>query len=257
MNELERIISKYLSKESDAITYSDFNQDEVNELFQNMGIYERPDILSMYDNKIVAIEHFEFDSYKNTRKGSNFKIQDNIIEQKMQKEINSNLKGKGEIMIHDQFENNSSLKQYYDNFRKVLLSHIDNIPEYKEHIINDFGDKKEIEFWFFAEDVSPLGSYYYRKTNIHPSLLLPFSKENIEILKQHKEIKGIIFGIYAMKEYKLVLMYNDDETLQKIEKNEYFKVDESEFMAFTPQTTGFALLIPKDEIGVDNTNEQS
>lgn len=60
-----------------------------------------------------------------------------------------------------------------------------------------------------------------------------------------------------MKEYKLVLMYNDDETLQKIENNEYFKVDESEFMAFTPQTTGFALLIPKDEIGVDNTNEQS
>ena len=146
----------------------------------------------MYDNKIVAIEHFEFDSYKNTRKGSDFKIQDNIIEQKMQKEINSNLKDKDEIMIHDQIENNSSLKQYYDNFRKVLLSHIDNIPEYKEHIINDFGDKKEIEFWFFVEDVSPLGSYY-RKTNIHPSLLLPFSKENIEILKQHKEIKGIIF----------------------------------------------------------------
>ena len=87
MSELERIISKYLSKESDAITYSDFNQDEVNKLFQNMEIYERPDILSMYDNKIVAIEHFEFDSYKNTRKGSDFKIQDNIIEQKMQKEI--------------------------------------------------------------------------------------------------------------------------------------------------------------------------
>lgn len=158
MSELERIISKYLSKESDAITYSDFNQDEVNKLFQNVEIYERPDILSMYDNKIVAIEHFEFDSYKNTSKGSDFKIQDNIIEQKMQKEINSNLKDKGEIMIHDQIENNSSLKQYYDNFRKVLLSHIDNIPEYKEHIINDFGDKKEIEFWFFVEDVSPLGS---------------------------------------------------------------------------------------------------
>lgn len=42
-----------------------------------MGIYERLDILSMYDN-------FEFDSYKNTRKGSDFKIQDNAIEKKMQ-----------------------------------------------------------------------------------------------------------------------------------------------------------------------------
>ena len=58
-----------------------------------------------------------------------------------------------------------------------------------------------------------------------------------------------------MNEYKLVLMYNDDETLKKIENNEYFKVDESEFMSFTPQTTGFAMLLPKEEIGVDNTNE--
>ena len=85
MNELERIISKYLSKDGTGITYSNFNQEEVNKLFQNMQPYERPDILSIYDNKIVAIEHFEFDSYKNNKKGSNYKFQENIIEQKMQK----------------------------------------------------------------------------------------------------------------------------------------------------------------------------
>lgn len=123
MNELQNIVNKYLSRDGTAITYSDFNQEEVNKLFQNMGNYERPDILSIYDNKIVAIEHFKFDSYKNTRKGSNFKIQNNIIEQKMRKEINSHLKDKDEIIIHDQIENNNSLSQYYNNFKKVLLSH--------------------------------------------------------------------------------------------------------------------------------------
>ena len=251
MNELERIISKYFVVDDMAITYSDFNQDEVNKLFQNMRSYERPDILSIYDNKIVAIEHFEFDSYKNTSKGSNFKIQENIIENRMQKEIDLKLKDKGEVMLHDHIENNSNLKQYYDNFKKVLLSHIDNINEYREHIVNDYGKEKEIEFWFFAEDVTPLGSYYYRRSNLHPSLLLPFSKDNIDILRQHKEIKGIIFGIYAMNKYKLVLMYNNEETLNKIENDEYFKVEESEYMTFTPQTTGFAVLIPKDKIGVD------
>lgn len=251
MNELERIISKYFVVDDMAITYSDFNQDEVNKLFQNMRSYERPDILSIYDNKIVAIEHFEFDSYKNTSKGSNFKIQENIIENRMQKEIDLKLKDKGEVMLHDHIENNSNLKQYYDNFKKVLLSHIDNINEYREHIVNDYGKETEIEFWFFAEDVTPLGSYYYRRSNLHPSLLLPFSKENIDILRQHKEIKGIIFGIYAMNKYKLVLMYNNEETLNKIENDEYFKVEESEYMTFTPQTTGFAVLIPKDKIGVD------
>ena len=80
------------------------------------------------------------------------------------------------------------------------------------------GNEKEIEFWFFAEDVSPLGSYYYRRKNNSPSLLLPFSNENIEILKAHREIKGLIFGIYAMSEYKMVLMYNNTKTLNQIEK---------------------------------------
>ena len=251
MNELERIVSKYFTEDDMAITYSDFNQDEVNKLFQNMRSYERPDILSIYDNKIVAIEHFEFDSYKNTSKGSNFKIQENIIENRMQKEIDLKLKDKGEVMLHDHIENNSNLKQYYNNFKKVLLSHIDKINEYKKHIISDYGKEKDIEFWFFAEDVTPLGNYYYRKSNLHPSLLLPFSEENIDILRQHKEIKGIIFGIYAMNKYKLALMYNNEETLNKIENDEYFKVEESEYMTFTPQTTGFAVLIHKDKIGVD------
>ena len=68
MNELQKIVNKYLSKDGRVITYSDFNQEEVNKLFQNISDYERPNILSIYDNKIVAIEHFEFDSYKNTRK---------------------------------------------------------------------------------------------------------------------------------------------------------------------------------------------
>lgn len=40
MSGLERIIGKNLSKDETAITYSDFNQEEVNKLFQNMRIYE-------------------------------------------------------------------------------------------------------------------------------------------------------------------------------------------------------------------------
>ena len=255
MNELERIINRYLSEDETAITYSDFNQEEVNKLFQNMGIYERPDILSMYDNKVVAIEHFEFDSYKNTRKGSNFKIQDNTIEKRMQNKIDKDLKKEKEVWVHDEIKNTSSLQQYYSNFKKVLLKHIDNIPEYKEHIINDFGDKRDIEFCFFVEDVTPLGSYAYKREDEHPRLLLPFSKENLDILRQHKEIKGIIFGIYAMSKYKLVLMYNDDKTLDNLEKDEYFKVNEKDFMNFNPQTTGFAMLIPKEEMEGEPINE--
>ena len=154
MNELERIISKYFFKDGTAITYSDFNQEEVDKLFRNMKPYERPDILSIYDNKIVAIEHFEFDSYKNNKDGSNYKIQENLIEQKMQKAIKSQLKEKGELMIHDKIKNKLRLaicmsksewsgliyntKENYEKFDNMLKS-IDE--EYRTTLIN-FGQGK-------------------------------------------------------------------------------------------------------------------
>ncbi len=81
------------------------------------------------------------------------------------------------------------------------------------------------------------------------------SKENLDILRQHKEIKGIIFGIYAMNKYKLVLMYNDSTTLDNLEKDEYFKIDDKDFMSFSPQTTGFAMLISKEEMEGETINE--
>ena len=87
-----------------------------------MGNYERPDILSIYDNKIVAIEHFEFDSYKNTRKGSNFKIQNNIIEQKMQKEI-------------------KELEKKRNNLRFNLFEEQDKIDDNKEKLIEEIEEK--------------------------------------------------------------------------------------------------------------------
>ena len=68
---------------------------------------------------------------------------------------------------------------------------------------------------------------------------------------------SIIVPVYKVPEQYLrkCIESTMTQTLKKIENDKYFKVDESEFMAFTPQTTGFALLIPKEEIGVDNTNE--
>ena len=179
MNELERILSKYFSKDGTGITYSDFNQEEVDKLFRNMKPYERPDILSIYDNKIVAIEHFEFDSYKNTRKkGSDFKIQESFIERKMQNKINSELKTKSEIIVHDEIKNTSNLQQYYDNFKKVFLSHIDNIPEYREHIEQDFGKEKKYRVLVFCRRCISTWKLLYKKGKLKAKIIITIFKRN-------------------------------------------------------------------------------
>ena len=151
MSELEMIIQKYLSKEGTAITFSDFDQQEVNKLFHYMGIYERPDILSIYDNKIVAIEHFEFDSYKNTSKGSDFKIQKSFIERKMQNKINSELKTKDEVVVHDEIKNSSNVHQYYDNFKKVFYLILIIYQNTENTLNNTLEMKKILNFGFLLK----------------------------------------------------------------------------------------------------------
>lgn len=92
MRELEEIIRKYFSNDNDATVYFDLDQELFNKVISNLKEYEKPDILSIFDNKVVAIEHFEFDSYKRSRKGSEFQIENNIMERNFDKEINEKLK---------------------------------------------------------------------------------------------------------------------------------------------------------------------
>ena len=63
MSELEHLANKFLNKDMTAQVYYELSQDKFNKVVNGLGIYEKPDILSIYDNTILGIEHFEFDSY--------------------------------------------------------------------------------------------------------------------------------------------------------------------------------------------------
>lgn len=97
MRELQKIISKYFQKDGTGIVYYNISQKLFNKVIDpnNIMSYERPDILSVFDNKIVGIEHFEFDSYKSSNKrGSDFKIKDYIIEKKFDEKMKKKNKRK-------------------------------------------------------------------------------------------------------------------------------------------------------------------
>ena len=48
-----------------------------------------------------------------------------------------------------------------------------------------------------------------------------------------------------MSEYKMIIIENKEETLERF-KNEHEKIKEDDFLAFSPQTTGYAFKIPKE-----------
>ena len=248
MNELIKL-NEYLKENETADTYSEFTEEELKNLIFNMIPFEEPDILSIQEDKIIGIEHFEFDSYQNTNKhGSNYKFQDAEIERKMENEIKENLVKEKELVFHDEYKNSSSLKNYINNFLKVFSKHYSKLNNYEKNIKQKYGTDKSIDFWFFIEDVSPLGSYFYKKENISPTPLLPiFLPEIIDILKQKKKIKGIIFGVSVGGKNKLFLYKNNDETIKFLETKQ-FNITEEDFISLDTKSIGFAIYIPKEEI---------
>ena len=118
-NELLKAINTYFSSD-DGTSMRYYGTGAAAKAFANIFqtgellIGDAPDMLICKNDEALIIEHFEFDSYKNTRKGSNLKIQENFIEKEMKNKINSELKTKDEVVVHDEIKNTSNLQQYYD-----------------------------------------------------------------------------------------------------------------------------------------------
>lgn len=245
MSELERIIEKYLRKDGTAIAYYNISEDLINKIISNIGKYERPDMLSIFDDKILGIEHFEFDSSNSSSKGSEFKKKDYFTKNKINDKINIGLKDKDSIIVNEQIDSSSSLDNYFNNFIRNFNNHYEKIDEYIKHINEDFGYDKEIEILFFIEDVSPLGSYFIGK-NGNVNLLNPlYSDDIINLLKECPKVKYIIIGVYAMKNYKLIIIENNIEILERFVR-ERQSISNKDFMSFKPQTMGYAFKIPKE-----------
>ena len=68
MSEIEHLINKFCNTDMTIQVYYELIQDKFNKVFNGLRVYERPDILSVYDNIILGIEHFEFYSYNRLNK---------------------------------------------------------------------------------------------------------------------------------------------------------------------------------------------
>lgn len=116
MYEYEKIIKRYFSKERNIHLYGEVDEKYLHKVILAMKKFEAPDIVSVLENKVVAIEHFEFDSYINTKKGSNLKIQENKINKEFDEYVMSNIRNSKSILKRDSIMNNSSLDSYFKNF---------------------------------------------------------------------------------------------------------------------------------------------
>lgn len=251
MNELKHLVKEFFSKKNKAKVFYDLSRKKFNKILKGLKNYESPDIISTYDNVIVGIEHFEFDSYnKSNKKGSDYKIKENKLDKKFDNDMKEILQENDSMIVHDILKSTASLKNYFKNFEENFKKHYKKIPSYIKHINQDFNcQEKEIHIVFFAEDVTLLGNFFLDKNNDNNlTLLLPIYSEQIkQLLEKSPLVEYLIIGTACMSDNKLFIIKNSKEIFKKFKK-ENEEVEDKDFLKFDPQITSYGFKILKSEI---------
>jgi len=188
-DELKIFIHNYLENRN--IKYFGEQTEQLKNLlkFFNSGIltYDHPDGFCKYEDNVLIIEHFEFDSSCTNKKGS-----------KNRQEIfrTSNYepqKDTGIEIFRDEIKCDYTIENYVDNLIKNFNKHYDEIEKYKKDL-----EKKQIitkntnvETLFCIEDATALGNM---DSATGEPLIPLMCKEFIDIIKKCPKLDYIITG---------------------------------------------------------------
>lgn len=209
-NEIEQFIDKYLTNSSSSDTgknisrttfLSEFEENEIFSFLQNRQSFEEPDGFSLIGNTVMIFEHFEFDASKNTKKGSNLRIEIAKDRNRSIEELNK-MEAKEIILpdntIYQVKEYNSYIEievskdDYISNLIKQFTSHCDKRKSYETRIKCELQNNNLVfKECFFIEDKNILHCYDIYKNLFNICL----TNEFISIWRQYPEVDYIILGI--------------------------------------------------------------
>lgn len=240
MNESERFLF-YLEKSDYKINTVNgrstikFNECLIDIISDNTIQFERPDIIIKGNDRVILLEHFEFDSSKLIRGASleNKKVAE--LDRELDKRAKENMATV--TTISKPLENKASTKSYISNLIRNSQKHI---KKYDDYIANYKTKKTDsdcdvLEFGFIIENTSAIYDMILRK-NI-PYMFSPFEIEEFLIfLKQHKNINHIFYLCRVPNDYRILYFYNDDESIKEITDNIELVTENDELLFPNPQS---------------------
>ena len=248
-NELLKAINKYFSSD-DGTNMRYYGTGSAAKAFADIFqtgeklIGDAPDMLICKNDETLIIEHFEFDSYRVTQKGSQNRREQSRIDRLEEKLVPT----ESGICFHDKIHGHSSYENYIRNLCRNFEEHFRRIDTYKENL-RDYGlidDTKAVKVLFFIEDTSPLGSMVVDQSVDRPSVR-PIC------LGQCQEFLSLLNNSPAVNYFLACSLAGQDSIVWFIDRNEveeYLKesIDYSkmQFIDYEPQVLGFQLLIPNE-----------
>lgn len=201
--------------------------------------FEKPDIIIPIGDKVLAIEHFEFDASSVTKKGSIDKRELATRNRKFDKLIQEQESFENPLITHGTSDCVYSAENYIKNFKANFSCHYGKIADYKTHLVYEKKVKSvsDIIMCFFVVDTTPLGCYYMEDGMKY---FIAFQvNECLDIISKSKDVDCLFFGFFDGQRNSLEFLSNRIEVIEYIKtiKMLDFKVDE--FMCFHPQEIRF------------------
>ena len=202
---------------------------------------DRPDLVISKGNKVLIIEHFEFDCCKSAVKGSKNRIEQARVD-RVAASITPTEEG---AMYHDQINGESSLNYYESNAISQFKKHYEKIGEYKSRIreLGIASDTSEIRIVFIIEDKSPLGTLVHDGERTQ-AVTLAQDKKFLEFFKDKPNVEYVI-NCYSVSNRRFIWIIPYSQ-LSEYEKD-VLNYEQMQFITFKPQVMGFRTLIPKGE----------
>ena len=248
-NELLKAINKYFSSD-DGTNMRYYGTGSAAKAFADIFqtgeklIGDAPDMLICKNDEALIIEHFEFDSYRVTQKGSQNRREQSRIDRLEDKLVPT----ESGICFHDKIHGHSSYENYIQNVCRNFEEHFRRIDTYKENL-RDYGlidDTKAVKVLFFIEDTSPLGSMVVDPSKNPPSVQpinLGQCQEFLSLLNSSPDVDYVLACSMAGS-IKVVWFIDRNEVGEYLKESiDYSKM---QFIGYEAQVLGFQLLIPNE-----------
>lgn len=212
---------------------------KIGENWSSMQGFEKPDIIIPIGEKLLAIEHFEFDASSVTKKGSIDKRELATRNRKFDKLIQEQDSFENPLIANGTSDCVYTSENYIKNFKASFASHYEKIADYKKHLVNEKKAKSisDIIMCFFVVDTTPLGCYYMED---NMKYFIAFQViECLDIISKSNDVDCFFFGFFDGQRNSLEFLSNRIEVIEYIKTIRMldFKVDE--FMCFHPQEIRF------------------
>lgn len=162
---------------------------------------DSPDFFIIKGNRLLLVEHFEFDCYPITEKGgSSFRLEDARIRKKENTAIPI---GDESVEIHDIIQGVPTYYDYIQNAESSFTKHYKRIDQYINNLVDNGVpiQSMDVEIMFFIVDVSPLGSMVIADTNDKWAtipVVLAQSNEFLDLLEKSPRVDYVL----ACSEYE-------------------------------------------------------